>query len=106
EIINRGGEKISPAEVEAILETHPAVAAAAAFGIPHPTLGELVVAAVVPRAGAEFDEKAVRRHVGTRLAPAKVPSRIFVVDSLPRAENGKIQRARLQDAFSAGFAQG
>lgn len=104
DIINRGGEKISPAEIDAVLETHPAVADAAAFGVPHPTLGELVVAAVVPRAGARPDEGAIRRHARSRLAPVKVPSRIFFVDRLPRSENGKLQRAQLRETVAVRLA--
>jgi acyl-CoA synthetase (AMP-forming)/AMP-acid ligase II len=100
DVINRGGEKIAPAEIDAVLQSHPAVAEAAAFGMPHPTLGELVVAAVVPRPGARLDEKALRQHVRARLAPTKVPSRIFVVDSLPRTEGGKLRRSELREALT------
>jgi acyl-CoA synthetase (AMP-forming)/AMP-acid ligase II len=100
EVINRGGEKISPTEIDRTLESHPAVAEGAAFGIPHPTLGELVVAAVVPLPGADTDERDIRRHVRLHFAASKVPSKIFFVDRLPRAENGKLRRNKLCEAVA------
>lgn len=98
EVINRGGEKISPAEIDRVLYTHPDIAEAAAFGLSHPTLGEVVVAAVVRAAGANIDEKSIKRHVHGQLASSKVPVKIFFVNNLPRAENGKLQRNKLPDA--------
>jgi oxalate---CoA ligase len=83
ETINRGGEKISPSEVDAALLRHPAVAAAATFPIPHATLGEEVAAAVVAKEGSSIT----------------VPRRILVVDSIPVSPTGKIQRRALAAAF-------
>lgn len=96
EVINRGGEKISPAEIDAVLESHPAVVEAAAFGLAHPTLNELVVAAVIVR-DRNVSERELRQHVRSSLAPSKVPATIFFVDCLPRNRNGKLQRNKLAD---------
>nr|AFV52199.1 acyl-ACP synthetase [Streptoalloteichus sp. ATCC 53650] len=101
EIVNRGGSKVAPAEVDAVLADHPDLAQAAAFALPHATLGEDVAVAVVPRPGVEVDEERVRAHVAARLAPHKVPSRVFVVDDLPRNATGKVRRLRLAELFAA-----
>lgn len=95
EIINCGGQKISPAEIDLHLESHDTVLEAASFGLPHATLGEVVVAAVVMKPGAGCDEKSIKQHVRGHLAAAKVPRKIYVVDHLPRAPNGKLQRHKL-----------
>ena len=100
EVINSGGEKISPVEIEGILDLHPDVSEGAVFGLPHPTLGEFVVAAVVLISGAHQDEDALMRHIGSRLARKKVPRKFFFVDRLPRTENGKLQRKILRDRFA------
>jgi len=95
EQINRGGEKISPHEVDQALLAHPAVAEAAAFGIPHPRLGEDLAAVVVVRAGTAVTAATLRAFVSSRLAPFKVPSRIVFQDSLPRTPVGKVPRSKL-----------
>lgn len=100
EVINRGGEKISPVEIDRILESHPAVAEGAAFGLPHPTLGEVVVAAVVPAAGAKPDQRVLRQYLQSHLPASKVPKKILFVDFLPRAENDKLRRHALRDALA------
>jgi acyl-CoA synthetase (AMP-forming)/AMP-acid ligase II/aryl carrier-like protein len=100
EIINRGGEKISPREIDEALLEHPDVAQAAAFAAPHPTLGEDVVAAVVRRCGAGTDELALRTFLINRLAGFKVPSRIVFVDAIPQGATGKVQRASLYDQLA------
>ena len=90
EMINRGGEKIAPREIDEVLLQHPAVGEAVAFGVPHPTWGEEVAAAVVLKEPvAEKDLVAFARE---RLADYKVPRRLFVVDRIPRTATGKIQR--------------
>jgi acyl-CoA synthetase (AMP-forming)/AMP-acid ligase II len=99
ELINRGGEKIAPQEVDDAVLAHPAVADAAAFGVPDPRLGEEVAAAVVLRPGATVTERALRRWVATRLSPHKVPRRIWFVDALPRTGSSKVQRGVLTDRF-------
>jgi acyl-CoA synthetase (AMP-forming)/AMP-acid ligase II len=93
EIINRGGEKIAPREVDEALLAHPSVAEAMAFPMPHPTLGEEVAAAVVLGAGASADESDLRRFAATRLAPFKVPRRVWIVEELPKGPTGKPRRA-------------
>ena len=98
EIINRGGEKIAPREVEEVLGDHPAVEAALVFSAPHDSLGEEVAAAVVLR-DATVDEAELRTFVGARLAPFKVPTQIVVVEELPKGPTGKHQRIGLAERF-------
>ena len=88
-----GGENVAPAEVEAVLESHPAVAEAAVHGRAHPEWGEAVVAKVVLRADAS--EAELRAHCAARLAPFKVPKAILFADRLPRTRSGKLVRDRL-----------
>ncbi len=99
EIINRGGEKIAPREIEEILLQHPAVAEAATFGIPHVTLGEDVASAVVLRAHAVATAKDIRRFAARRLADFKVPRQVLIVQDLPKTPTGKLQRAGLAAKF-------
>lgn len=90
ELINRGGEKIAPREIDEVLLTHPAVAEAVCFGIPHPTWGEEVAAAVVLREAAT--EAELIAHCRERLADFKCPKKLFLVKSIPRTATGKVQR--------------
>jgi acyl-CoA synthetase (AMP-forming)/AMP-acid ligase II len=99
ELINRGGEKISPAEVEAVLLEHPAVAEAAVFGVPDPKYGEEVWAAVVLRGVASPQE--LEAFCSTRLADFKVPKQIRIVSALPRNAIDKLQRRDLAALFTA-----
>jgi len=94
DMINRGGNKVSPAEVEDALRHHASVAEAAAFGVPHPTLGEDVFAAVVPR-DPGLTEGELRRFVRSRLAPVRRPTRILLLERLPRGTLGKVSRSEL-----------
>ena len=95
EVINRGGDKISPAEVDAILLSLSGVADAAAFGIAHPRLGQEVVAAVVRRPGAAVTADEVQACVRMRLGARCAPRRVWFVDALPRNEAGKLRRGDL-----------
>ncbi len=95
EIINRGGEKISPREVDEVLLDHPAVAQVVTFAVPHPMLGEDVAAAVVLKPGAEATERDLRRFVGGRLADMKVPRKILFLEEIPKGATGKLQRIGL-----------
>jgi acyl-CoA synthetase (AMP-forming)/AMP-acid ligase II len=95
ELINRGGEKISPHEVEEALLAHPAVAEAVAFAAPDAKYGEQVGAAVVVRGAA--GERELTTHCADRLAHFKVPAFITVVDAIPKGPTGKIQRRLLAD---------
>jgi len=92
EIINRGGEKISPLEIDEILLDHPAVRQVVVFGIPHEKLGEEVGAAVVLREGLDATEHELRQHVAKRVADFKVPKRIVRLDAIPLNDTGKMQR--------------
>lgn len=92
ETINRGGRKVWPALVDAALLSHPDVEEAVAFALPHPTLGADLAAALVLRAGAIPDEQDLRRHASSILEPGDVPSRILVLEDLPRGPTGKVQR--------------
>jgi thioesterase domain-containing protein/acyl carrier protein len=99
ELINRGGEKVFPYEVEKALLEHPAVLEAAAFGVPHPRLGENVAAAAVLRPGGAASEEELRRFLAERLAGFKVPRRILLLSSLPRGHTGKVQRSALSETY-------
>lgn len=97
EIINRAGEKVSPREVDEVLLENDAVSQAVTFAMPHPTLGEDVVAAVVLREGFTVSEVDLRAFVFSRLVPAKVPTQILLVPSIPKGPTGKIQRIGLHE---------
>ena len=100
EVIRTGGETVAPAEVEAMLSSHPAVAEAAVVGLPDAPWGELVCAVGVVHPGADAPTVAdLRAHIGDRLAPFKHPRRVVTVDQLPRTSaTGQIQRAAVQKA--------
>jgi acyl-CoA synthetase (AMP-forming)/AMP-acid ligase II/acyl carrier protein len=97
ELINRGGEKISPREVDEALLSHPGVAQAVSFAVPEPRLGEEVAAAVVLAGGTAPTERELRTFVSTRLAVHKVPRRVLVLDELPKGPTGKLVRIGLAD---------
>ena len=98
ELINRGGEKISPHEVEDALLTHPEVVEAVAFGVPDAKYGETVGAVVVARSAVAED--ALRAHCGERLAAFKVPVRVHLLDAIPKGPTGKVQRRLLAEQLS------
>ena len=95
EIINRGGEKVAPVEVDDVLLDHPAVSQAVTFAMPHDKLGEEVAAAVVLRDGQTATERELRDHVAKKLADFKVPRRILIVAEIPKGATGKLQRIGL-----------
>ena len=97
EIINRGGEKISPMEVDEVLIAHPAVAQAVTFAVPHEKLGEEVAAALVLREGASTTKVEIREFAGRRLADFKVPRRVIFLDEIPKGPTGKLQRIGLAE---------
>jgi acyl-CoA synthetase (AMP-forming)/AMP-acid ligase II len=102
EIINRGGEKISPREVDEILMAHPAVQQVVTFGMPHLKLGEEVAAAVVLRENALLTEGELQAFVGQRLADFKVPKKILFLDDIPKGATGKLQRIGLARQLGLG----
>lgn len=97
EIINRGGEKISPAEIDEALLEHAAVLQALAFAIPHDKLGEDVVAVVVLKESAAASERELREFVKEKLAAFKVPSKIYFLSEIPKGATGKLQRIGLAE---------
>jgi oxalate---CoA ligase len=106
EIINRGGEKITPSEIEQVLVKHPEVATATVFPIPHATLGEEVAAVVVPEKGAVISDEILAQFVAKSLAGFKIPRRFVFVDSIPKGSTGKVNRRGLAAAFSLDGAAG
>jgi acyl-CoA synthetase (AMP-forming)/AMP-acid ligase II len=100
EIINRGGEKISPREIDDVLMDHAAVQQCVTFAMPHKSLGEEVAAAVVLRDGESADEKDIRTFAGERLATFKVPRKIIFLDEIPKGATGKLQRIGLAEKLA------
>lgn len=101
DVINRGGQKVSPLEVEEVLLAHPAVLEAGVFAIPHAKLGENVAAVVVLRANSEVTSDQLRQFARKRLAAYKVPSLIRSVAALPKGASGKVKRNALAELVSA-----
>ena len=95
EIVNRGGEKISPREVDEVLMDHPAVGQCVTFAVQHDKLGEDVAAAVVLREGATASDGDIRRFAAERLAAFKVPATILILEEIPKGATGKLQRIGL-----------
>jgi len=95
EIINRGGEKVSPREVDEVLMDHPAVQQVVTFAMPHDKLGEEVAAAIVLREGIRASEREIRDFAAGRLADFKVPRRLIFLEELPKGATGKLQRIGL-----------
>ena len=100
EIINRGGEKIAPKEVDEVLLQHPEVAQAVAFAMPHPTLGEDVAAAIVLKNGSSTTAEQLRRFAAERLADFKTPNHVIIVPEIPKGPTGKLQRIGLADKLA------
>ena len=102
EIINRGGEKIAPMEVDEVLMEHEAVAQVVIFAMPHDKLGEEVAAAVVLREGKTVTERALQDFANGKLAAFKVPKKIVILEEIPKGATGKLQRIGL--AHKLGLA--
>jgi acyl-CoA synthetase (AMP-forming)/AMP-acid ligase II len=98
ELINRGGEKIAPREIDEVLLAHPCIAEAVAFGVPHPTWGEEVAAAVVLR--EPQTEAELLAYCKDRLADYKRPKKFYIVETIPRTATGKIQRGAVAKALA------
>ena len=99
--INRGGIKIPAEEIDALLERHPGVIEACAFALPDPLSGETVAAAVVTEPQAAVDTEAIRAWCETRIRREALPSRLFILDALPRTDRGKLNRDVVRDACLA-----
>ena len=97
ELINRGGEKVSPLEVDGVLSAHPAVAQALTFAIPHAKLGEEVGAAVVLREGTTLTERELRDFAAKQLADFKVPRKVVFLPEIPKGATGKLMRIGLAE---------
>ena len=102
ELYIQGGFNVYPAEVEAVLGTHPAVVLAAGFGVPDPVYGEVGAYVVVPRPGAAVDPDELRSWCAARLADYKVPRYVTVVPEVPLTPDGKVAKAELRRRFEAG----
>ena len=97
EIINRGGEKISPLEVDGVLLDHADIAQVVTFALPHAKLGEEVAAAVVLKDGSTATERDIRDFAATRMADFKVPRKVIIMDEIPKGATGKMQRIGLAE---------
>jgi acyl-CoA synthetase (AMP-forming)/AMP-acid ligase II len=102
EIINRGGEKVSPLEVDGVLSDHPAIGQCVTFAMPHDKLGEEVAAAVVLKEGQSVTERDIRDFASERLAAFKVPRKIVILDEIPKGATGKLQRIGLAEKLGLG----
>jgi acyl-CoA synthetase (AMP-forming)/AMP-acid ligase II len=100
ELINRGGEKIGPREIDEVLLSHPAIAEAVAFGVPHATWGEEVAAAVVLKENSAATEPELLTFCKERLADYKRPKKFYIVETIPRTATGKIQRGAVAKALA------
>ncbi len=105
DLVISGGLNVYPAEVEAALDSLPGVAESAVIGLPHPDLGEAVVACIRPQNGDRPDEAELRHALRDRLAPFKIPKRILVLPELPRNAMGKVQKSDLRSRHAGLFSQ-
>jgi len=99
EMINRGGQKISPIDVDAALVAHPEIADAAAFAVPHPMLGEVVAAAVVLVPNSQLSDRDITAFLRDRIEPVKLPRTFVFVEQIPRGPSGKARRSELVKLF-------
>jgi malonyl-CoA/methylmalonyl-CoA synthetase len=104
DLIISGGYNVYPAEIEGYLNDMPGVAESAVVGVPHPDFGEVGVAIVIPKPGAQLEGEALIATLKTQLANFKIPKRCFVVHELPRNTMGKVQKNLLRDQHRALFA--
>ena len=102
ELINRGGEKIAPLEVESAIGAHPDVMEASVVGLPDRDLGEVVAAAVVARAGSALDAGELGRFLAERIADYKSPRRLRFLPTLPRNPSGKVLRDEVRRLLNEG----
>ncbi len=100
EMINKGGQKIAPAEIENILVSHPGIEEAVVFALPHPILGEDIAAAVIFKPHHTYHENEIKRYMSTLVSPHKIPQKIIAVTDFTRSENGKILRQAFIETLS------
>lgn len=100
DMINRGGEKISPLEIDWVIQQHPSVLEAACFAIPHKNLGEEVAAAIVLNSNNPTDKEDIQGFLASKISQFKIPRKIYFVEELPKNLGGKLQRHRLTEQFS------
>ncbi|MBW4039567.1 MAG: AMP-binding protein [Acidobacteria bacterium] len=100
EMINRGGQKLIPDEVDAVLIAHEAIREVATFAVAHPSLGEDVACAIVVREGSRVDDEELREFAAMKLSTYKLPRRIYRLNAIPRGATGKPQRLVLRERFS------
>jgi acyl-coenzyme A synthetase/AMP-(fatty) acid ligase len=98
-LINKGGEKISPIELDNTLAQHPAVGEAVSFAIPDELYGQDVGVAVVPKDGRTITEEELQNFMRERVAKFKVPKRVFFTNLMPKTATGKIQRRMVAEAM-------
>jgi len=101
DLIIKGGENISPREIEEALYLHPAIAEAAVVGVPDPVFGEEICAVIQLKAGTAASDDDIRRHVGQYVGKFKVPSRVVFQAALPKNSTGKIQKRAIRAQFLA-----
>ena len=108
DIIKTGGANVSPLEIDAVLVECPGVKIAATVGVPHDTLGEIVVACIVPEVGSEIDESAVRAFVSKRLSSYKVPRRVLFLEEsdLTLTGSNKVRTAPLRELVKRRLSSG
>jgi oxalate---CoA ligase len=102
ELINRGGEKISPIEVDEVLLNHPAIAQAVTFAIPHPKLGEEVGVAIILRDGQSLRDRELKDFAGQHLPDFKIPRKILFLAEIPKGPTGKVLRIGLAERLGLG----
>ncbi|AVS68298.1 malonyl-CoA synthase [Paracidovorax avenae] len=103
DLIISGGYNVYPAEIEGFINEMPGVAESALVGVPHPDFGEVGVAVVIPKAGAQIDGEAIIAALKARLANFKIPKRCFVTEELPRNTMGKVQKNLLREQYKGLF---
>jgi malonyl-CoA/methylmalonyl-CoA synthetase len=104
DLIISGGYNVYPAEIEGFINDMPGVAESAVVGVPHPDFGEVGVAVVIPKPGAQLNADAIIADLKSRLANFKIPKRCYVVPELPRNTMGKVQKNLLREQYKALFA--
>ncbi|KAH3903362.1 Pcs60p SCDLUD_000991 [Saccharomycodes ludwigii] len=100
ELINKGGEKISPIELDSILLSNPKIEEAVSFGVPDEKYGQIVNVAVVLKPGSKLDNDELIRYLKTKVNDFKLPDKVFFVDKLPKTATGKIQRRIIAQTFA------